>query len=140
MKIRIEPSDKFFSLCVRERSNWTCEHCHTPYPPGSGGVQCSHLFSRRHQSTRCDPLNAFCHCTSCHIRLGSDPVNFVRWAESKLGPAKVEALRIRSGMTLKLSKFDKDLIAQHYKAQHKAMKAKRQAGHTGYLQFEGWGS
>ena len=139
MKIRLDPADKWFSKCVRERANWTCEHCLTPYPSGSGSVQCSHLFSRRHNATRYDPLNAFCHCVSCHIRLGSDPVNFTKWADSRLGPKKVESLYVRSGMTLKLSKVDKAFIAKHYQSEHRQMLAKRKAGQGGYLSFKSWG-
>lgn len=135
--VRITPADRFFSLCVRERAVNRCERCGRG--ADQGRLDCSHFMSRRHNATRWDPANAFAHCFACHQSLGSNPVEFVRWVESKIGPAKVEALRTRSGMTLKLSKVDKEFIAAHYRAEHKAMLEKRKAGHAGYLPFAGWG-
>lgn len=136
-RIHISPADKWFSLCVRERAVNRCERCGRT--ADQGRLDCSHFFSRRHNSTRWEPANAFAHCFQCHQTLGGDPVEFVKWVESKIGPAKVEALRTRAGMTLKLSKVDREFIAAHYRAEHKRMLAQRKAGHEGYLQFSGWG-
>lgn len=63
---------------------------------------------------------------------------FTRWAEEKLGPAKVESLHRQAWTTKKLSKEDKKFIAAHYRQQHKSMVEKRQAGYNGYLAFAGW--
>lgn len=137
MKIKIDPADRYFSLCVRERAGNRCEVC--ARSSEDYRIDCSHLFSRRHNATRWNPFNAFAHCFVCHQRLGGNPVEFTRWAESKLGPAKVEALRVKHQMTLKLSAKDKAFIADHYRKEHKAMLAKRKEGNTGYLQFKDWG-
>lgn len=137
MKIRIAPEDRYFSLCVRERAGNQCEVC------GKSSeywrIDCSHLFSRRHLATRWHPQNAFAHCFQCHQKLGGDPVSFARWADKRLGPAKVEQLYVLSSTTLKLSKADKAYIAKHYRQEHKAMLERRKAGETGYLQFKAWG-
>jgi len=103
-------------------------------------LHCSHLFSRRHLSTRFSPENAFAHCFTCHQRLGGDPVNFTRWAEAKMGPDKVSKLHTKAHLTLKLAKVDKAFIASHYRGEMKWMREKRLAGETGYLQFAHWGS
>lgn len=137
MKIRIDPADKYFSLCVRERAGNRCEACSRS--SDHYRIDCSHLFSRRHMSTRYHPQNAFAHCFQCHQAFGGDPVSFARWAEKRLGPAKVEAMHILSSTLLKLSKRDKEYIAKHYRAEHKAMLDKRKAGFSGYLQFNHWG-
>ena len=140
MKIRIDPADAAFSLCIRERTNWHCQHCLRTFPKQSGGLQCSHLFSRRHNSTRYDPENAFAHCFACHQKLGGDPVSFTRWAESVMGPEKVSKLHQKAQLTLKLTKQDKAFIAKHYRAEHRRMTVLRDGGIAGYLPFSHWGT
>lgn len=137
--IRRDPADVLFSKCVRERTNWTCESCHKQFQHGAQNLHCSHLFSRRHMSTRYSPENAFAHCFSCHQRLGSDPVSFAQWAEAKMGPAKVKALHTKAHLTLKLSKVDKAYIAAHYRGELKRLNALRASGQTGYIQVNHWG-
>lgn len=138
MNIRIAPEDVWFSRCVRERAGNRCEKCGRTAEQGR--IDCSHFFSRRHNATRWEPLNAFAHCFQCHQYLGTNPVEFVAWVEAKIGPAKVQWLRDRHAMTLKLSKIDRAFIAAHYKAEHQRMLAERKAGRGGYLQFAGWGA
>lgn len=139
VRIKRSPADIAFSLCVRERTGWTCESCHKSFPRNAANLHASHLFSRRHNSTRWSPENCFAHCFSCHQKLGGDPVTFTQWAEARMGPKKIQELHQKAHLTLKLSKVDKAFIAEHYRQQHREMIQKRQAGNTAYLQFEHWG-
>lgn len=138
--MKISPADKYFSLCVRERSDWNCEHCGNNYRHRPQGLHCSHLFSRRHYSLRHCPDNCFSHCYSCHQRLGGCPVTFTRWAEERLGVGLVEILREKHLDTNlgKLMKKSQREIAAHYRQTYSDMQSKRAAGHTGRLEFVGY--
>ena len=133
MKIKIDKRDKIFSQLVRERVGWVCEKC--------GGVHqktflhCSHLFSRRHRSTRWHPDNAFAHCFLCHQYLGENPVVFAQWAEEKMGKEKVEKMRILSHTVVKYSKFDLEIIYKHLQTELEKMLEQREAGMVGRLDF-----
>lgn len=116
-----------------------CEVCRKKFERGAQNLHCSHVFSRRHNSTRYSPENCFAHCFTCHQRLGGDPVNFSMWVEERIGPKKLEQLRVKAQLILKLTKQDKQYIAAHYRQQSTIMLEKRKQGHTGYLNFEHWG-
>jgi len=53
--MKITPADKYFSLCIRERSDWTCEYCGNGYRHKPQGLHCSHLFSRRPTQAQAAP-------------------------------------------------------------------------------------
>ena len=93
MKIKITALDRLFSLYVRHRANWRCQYCGTDYAKlNKSGLHCSHLYGRRHKSTRWHPDNAFAHCFGCHQFLGGNPVIFSKWARMKLGVARFNRL------------------------------------------------
>lgn len=139
MKIRRDPTDAIFSQCIRESYNWTCAYCHKQFDPGAQNLHASHLFSRRHNSTRWSPENVFAHCFTCHTRLGGDPVTFSTWAASVMGPKKLEALRTKAHMTLKVSKADKAYITAHYRRELERLKDLRGQGHNGFIHLVHWG-
>ncbi len=140
MKIKRDKRDKIFSDLVRERANWTCEHCGKYFPEGARqGLHCSHLFSRRHRSTRWHPLNAFAHCFSCHKRLGENPVEFTRWAESRLGVHVVESLRARARSIVKWTRNDLEDLYARMKDSWESMQRERSNGKIGRIEFgEDW--
>lgn len=138
--MKIASSDRWFSKCVRERSNWTCEHCGKAYPQNSQGLHCSHYFGRRNKSLRWDPDNAFAHCFGCHQKLGSNPHDFQRWAEERLGSGTVEILNEKRNdlnLAKSLHKAEKE-IAAHYKLEYETMLSRRAAGESGRLEFTGY--
>lgn len=108
--IKRDKRDILFSRIIRARAGWRCEACGTSYKDRPQGLHCSHLFSRRHKSTRWDEDNAFAHCFGCHQRLGGDPVEFVAWAVSRLGQDKVDALRLKAHSVTKFTKAELELI------------------------------
>lgn len=131
--------DKLFSDSVRERDNWTCTRCGTYYPEGRRqGLHCSHIFSRRHRSTRWEPLNAVAHCFKCHEYLGGNPVLFHFWAREYLGPYVLDMLIEKHHQIIKLTKNDKIELYAHQKAEYARMLRERAAGATGVLTFSGY--
>lgn len=134
--IRITPADKWFSLCVRERAGWTCEYCGKDYSGERGhGLHCSHFFGRRHKATRHHPDNAFAHCYGCHQRLGANPYIFSEWARAHLGGGRITILHERHLQIWKKPKGYEKEIAAHYKAEYERMKALRDQGVTGRIEF-----
>lgn len=132
------PADMWFSKCVRERSNWTCEKCGTQYDFGAQGLQCSHYFGRRAYGVRFDPDNAFAHCFSCHQDLGGNPDDFTHWALGELGEGRIQMLREKRediGLAKSIKKFLPD-VAKHYKAEFARMRQERDLGATGRVEFE----
>lgn len=135
--IKRDKRDEVFSMLVRERAGWTCEACGKYYPEGQRqGLHCSHIFSRRHRATRWSPDNAAAHCFSCHQRLGGDPVEFARWAETYLGEGRLRLLREKAHSICKLTKADLEDIYKHLKAEHKRISGLRSNGVAGRIEFD----
>jgi uncharacterized CHY-type Zn-finger protein len=110
------------------------------YPQNSQGLHCSHYFGRRNKSLRWDPDNAFAHCFGCHQKLGSNPHDFQRWAEDRLGSGTVEILNEKRNdlnLAKSLHKAEKE-IAAHYKLEYETMLSRRAAGESGRLEFTGF--
>ena len=120
MKIRIDKRDTVFSKLIRLRAQFNCECCGTYFPKGHG-LQCSHFFSRRHQSTRHDPDNAAAHCFTCHMRLGENPIEFTAWIKKHLGDVRYEALQLRHRQIVKRTKAEAEELYQHLKEQYAAL-------------------
>lgn len=139
----ITPADHWFSLCVRTRTDWTCERCGKKYEEGSQGLHCSHYFGRGHWSVRFDPLNAFAHCYGCHMQFEGNPDYFVSWVIVRLGDEQIDILRDREndpsgrGKEIKRTK-GKGEIAAHFKAEYERMLQERSRGVTGRIEFSGW--
>lgn len=137
--IKRDAADAAFSDCVRERANWTCEHCETYYPEGSRrGIECAHIIGRRVKRLRQHPDNAVCLCTACHMHFSSQPIEFTRFITEKIGQGLIDILHELARELIKYNKaFVKDCAA-HYREQLKIMQEKRKQGETGYLEFEGY--
>lgn len=131
--------DKLFSLMVRERDNWTCQRCGKYYPEGSRqGLHCSHIFSRRHRSTRWEPLNAVAHCFSCHQYLGGNPVLFNDWARDYLGNETVDMLTEKHRVIIKLTEADKRDMYTFMRREYNRMIDDRVDGKQEKLTFVGY--
>tara|TARA_Y100000593_G_C4321132_1_gene343843 strand:+ start:1303 stop:1689 length:387 start_codon:yes stop_codon:yes gene_type:complete len=93
MAIKRTKWDSVFSNLIRYRDDWTCQRCSKKYAEGSQGLHCSHFFGRRSWATRLEEANAMALCYSCHIYIGSNPIEHVQLWESKF--TKKEQLRIK---------------------------------------------
>lgn len=151
--LKTTPADKWFSLCIRERSDWTCEYCGTHYEPDyslstglpkNQGLDCSHFYGRglNHWSTRTNPDNANAHCYYCHRVLGTDHDTFVTWKKKQLGDERYEILREIS-MDAMRGKAERQghnsgEAEKHYEAEFRRMRLLRDRGATGRIEFVGW--
>lgn len=128
--IKIRAADKWFSLCIRERANWTCERCDKRCPDDKRmGLHCSHFHGRGKWATRFDPDNCRALCYGCHSYVGGNPDIHRRDMLEVLGPGLYETLLERSndsrlGRIVKRSEAE---IAAHYRAEHKRMVEHRAA-------------
>jgi hypothetical protein len=120
VKIRIDKRDTVFSKLIRLRDQWICQKCGRYYPKGHG-LQCAHVFSRRHQSTRYDPDNAVALDFTCHQYFGENPVEFTAWIRQYLGDVRFEMLQERHRRIVKRTKADSEALYQHLRTQLKAL-------------------
>ena len=120
--IKITPADKWFSLCVRKRANWTCERCGTGYGGPTQALHCSHFHGRGKYATRHDPRNAAALCFGCHRHMSSNPAEHFDWFLNRLGRYDFEALRerVQDQMIARECKRSLKQIAAHYKQQFEA--------------------
>lgn len=130
MSIRRSKYDDIFSKCIRERDEWTCQVCGKTYAPKSQGLHCSHFYSRRHQATRYDPINACAKCYSCHQKLTGDPVLFTRFVRKYLGNTLFDELHRKHNRIKKWTKAEKEEMYQHYCSELARMKEQVDKGET----------
>ena len=119
-KAKIDPADRYFSLWIRNRANWCCERCGKQYDPPTNALHCSHFMGRGKESTRFDPENASAHCYGCHQYLTSHPAEHMAWKVKQLGQEKVDALVLRSNLTVKK---DRKAEAMYWKQEVKKLYA-----------------
>jgi len=104
MKIKTTTEDKMFSEYIRKRALKRCggcERCHAP-KTSYKELQCAHVFSRRHKSTRWDEDNAYGLCFGCHQYFGENPLEYMTFAKNELGSQRFEILRLRHETTQKM--------------------------------------
>jgi hypothetical protein len=137
--IKILPADKYFSLCVRERADNTCERCGKVYQDRPGLQNC-HFEGRRNYSVRFEPLNCFALCYGCHQLMDGSRIGFTKFYIEKRGQEKLDILTelsndINRG---KENKHNLKEIETHYREEYESMLLKRSYGMTGWLDFVGF--
>jgi hypothetical protein len=133
--IRRDKYDALFSDLVRERADWTCERCNREFRHDRGSLHCSHIFGRAKQSIRVHPDNALAHCTSCHRHLEQHPIEFAEHAREILGQQRYDRLRLMAAKPTKITKFDKEVVHQHYLGERARILALRKDGARGHIEF-----
>lgn len=137
--IKITSGDRFFSLCVRERANWTCERCGTYHQPPTTALHCAHWHSRGNWSVRFDPSNALALCYGCHQYTSVNretehrPLMLKVFGELELDRVATEKNRPAT----RVKKFLPE-IAKHYRQELERMQRLRANGETGRIEFERW--
>ena len=93
--IKIRPTDTLYSKWLR-RSVGKCERCDKrgEGPERIQGLQCSHFFGRRHESTRFLRENTDCLCWPCHQFFEENPALYSEWKKEKLGEREYKKLMI----------------------------------------------
>ena len=139
MAIKIHSSDKWFSLCIRERADNICEKCGKDYK-GNRGLQNAHFESRGNYALRYDPINCFSLCYFCHQQLDGSPIRFTEFYIQKRGQTAYDVLVEKSHdiMLGKSNRRNKDEIAEYYHDVYLSMLLKRSMGITGWLEFVGY--
>lgn len=135
MTIKRTPADIAFSMCIRERSDWTCERCGTKYHPKARGLECSHYHTRGKWGVRFHSLNAEALCTGCHFLEGG-----LKRADFNLSEFEISVLTdlvndLGLGKEMRRTK-GKGEIAKHFRQQYQLMREKREEGVLGRLDFE----
>lgn len=116
MKIKRDKRDDVFSKLIRARAGWMCERCGKPFTEQNRqGLDCSHLYSRRHTRTRWHPQNAYAHCMGCHSALGGAPVDFNKWAIEKSGQETVDLVENLAHTIVHWKKHEKEAIYKYLK-------------------------
>jgi len=133
--VKISPADTAFARCVKARTGWTCERCDTQHEPGSQGLHCSHIFSRRHRTIRWAGDNAQSLCFSCHSWYGGNPADSGLWITELLGDGYMDSLRERRDCKMKITKIEEKEIAKHYRIQLKSIENARLMGVAGRIEF-----
>jgi len=147
-KIKTLDLDLWFSICVRERSDWTCQHCGKRYPPtisewtgnpGNPALHCSHFVGRANYSVRVDPLNAEAHCYGCHSFFEQNPHEHTEWIKGRLGSLYAVLIeKANNAMIGKQIRHEKQEAAEHYRKQYEIMKEQRERGKVGRIDFIGY--
>lgn len=133
------PLDAATSDLVRERADWTCERCeevdHEGQAKGkSMRMQCSHVYGRKHNSTRYELDNLFCLCATCHAYLETRPIEHAAFARSKLGDVRFEWLQQKHYQVKKWPKHEKEEARKFYIKQYKEIRESRMDGISGYVE------
>ena len=114
---KIDKYDKTFSEFIRLRDG-CCQKCGR-----EGRLECSHIFSRRHQGTRCDPDNAKALCFTCHRWWHENPPEAIEWLKGVIGQDKYDRLRIKANTPTKMKQWDKDEIRKGHLESIKKMES-----------------
>lgn len=104
MKIKLRRTDTLFSNYIRERDNWTCQRCKTPYDKNSTearqGLHNSHYWGRGHEGTRFEVDNCIALCYGCH-RLwghGDERDQYKAFMVKKLGEKRFKSLMLQANV------------------------------------------
>jgi len=140
---KLDP-DYWFSLCVRERAEWTCEACGKHYEPdinlntglpGTRAFHCSHYIGRANYAVRFDPDDADGHCYGCHAKFEGNPHTFKEWKLARLGDKKYDILIEKSNdaMRGKQARQEKQQIAEHYQREFYRIRKSRNKDFADYF-------
>ena len=136
--IKRTPADDAFSKCVRERNDYICERCNAVHQRGSGGLHCSHIYSRSHRTIRWAGDNAQALCFACHQWYGKNPADSGLWINDLMGEGCMAILREKLNSKVKVPKIEEKDIAKHYREQLRILEKRRAEGETGRIEFESY--
>lgn len=122
-------ADQAFSLYIRTRDAqpyegraFRCISCGRVLPIEQ--ADCGHYVNRQHMSLRYSELNCNAQCSNCNRFDEGNMQGYRRGLIDKIGLQKVELLESMKHQVNKLSSFELEVIAQHYKDKTKDFKYK----------------
>jgi predicted restriction endonuclease len=136
--IKRTAADIAFSDAIRESFDYECVECGINRRTDPGRMDCSHVFSRKHRSTRWTVVNALCLCRSCHQKMTDRPLVHAELVKEWLGQRAYDDLMLKHNQPKKIPKWKEKEIAAHYRKQTRDIEELRFAGHKGYIQPEDW--
>lgn len=120
-------ADDAFSLFIRTRDSqeyegkaFKCISCGRSLPIDQ--ADCGHYVNRQHMSLRFSELNCHAQCRKCNRFMEGNLQDYRRGLIEKIGEAKVLLLEATKHITNKISNFELELLAKHYKAETKKFK------------------
>ncbi len=116
--IKRDKYDITFAKFIKLRDGGICQKCIK-----RNGTETSHIFSRRHQGTRCDPENAYLSCNYCHREYHANPIASAEWLKAIIGQARYDRLRLKANTPTKLTTWDKDEIRKIHMENIKKLEA-----------------
>ena len=117
--LKREACDKWFSDVVRQKANYTCEHCKKV----DSRMECAHIYGRRLKSVRWSLDNAVCLCHWCHRDFTENPLKFTDWLNQYFGEGHMDILREKKNAILKATPDVKKDISKHYREELKKLES-----------------
>lgn len=102
IKVKIRRTDTLFSNFIRDKDQWICQRCKTPYDKHSTsdrqGLHCSHFYGRGREGTRFEPDNCISLCMACHLRWGhgDERDEYKAFMLRKLGESRFQSLMVQA--------------------------------------------
>lgn len=117
-------ADDAFSLYIRTRDSqayegkaFRCISCMRVLPIDQ--CDCGHYVNRSHMSLRFSELNCNGQCRHCNRFMEGNIQDYRKGLIKKIGEPKVLLLEAQKNITNKISNFELELLAKHYKAETK---------------------
>ena len=123
----MDNADAAFSLYIRTRDSqqhegraFKCISCNRTLPVTQ--ADCGHYINRSHMSLRFSELNCNAQCRNCNRFQEGNFSGYRQGLIRKIGEQKVILLEAQKNITSKISNFELELLAKHYKAETKKFK------------------
>ena len=120
-------ADNAFSRFIRTRDSqsyegraFRCISCGMVKPIEQ--ADCGHYINRAHMSLRFSELNCHAQCRHCNRFREGNIQDYRRGLIEKIGEQKVLLLEAQKNVTNKISNFELELLAKHYRAETKKFK------------------
>lgn len=120
-------ADEAFSLFIRTRDSqpfegkaFRCISCGRTLPIEQ--ADCGHFINRQHMSLRFSELNCNAQCRHCNRFMEGNFSGYRQGLIEKIGENKVLLLEAQKNQMHKISGFELEVIAKHYKEETKKFK------------------
>lgn len=117
-------ADNAFSLYIRTRDSqayegraFKCISCGRVLPIDQ--ADCGHYVNRSHMSLRFSELNCHAQCRHCNRFQEGNIQDYRKGLIQKIGEQKVLLLEASKNVTNKISNFELEILAKHYKEETK---------------------
>jgi hypothetical protein len=117
-------ADEAFSLFIRTRDSqpyegraFKCISCHRVLPIEQ--ADCGHYVNRSHMSVRFNEKNCNAQCRHCNRFMEGNIQDYRKGLIKKIGEPKVLMLEATKHISNKISNFELEIIAKHYKQETK---------------------